>query len=73
MEHKTTAGQDRDFVNLLFDGISTNDVISAIKDVLSGEAAWVLGWVADNFAPDEVYGIAALEEWADRAGWSEPA
>ena len=70
MEHKTTPAQDRDFIDILFDGL-TNDVIEAIKNVLYGETDWVLEWVADNFEPDEVFNQGALERWAESQGWSD--
>ena len=63
MEHKTTPKQESYFIDLLFDGM-TNNVISALKDALGGNATWVLEWVAENFAPEEVYDVAALEKWA---------
>ena len=73
MEHKTTPQQESDFIDILFDGMM-NNIMSALKDALGGNAAWVLGWVEENFTPDEVYETAALEKWAsDVWNTEEPA
>ncbi len=63
MQHTTTPKQESDFIDLLFDGM-TNNIMSALKNALGGNAAWVLDWVEENFTPDEVYDVAALEKWA---------
>ena len=74
MKHKTTSNQDEKFFDVLFDGIWAPDLMEAIKDLITGDTRWVLEWVAENFAPDEVYDVAALEKWAsDVWNTEEPA
>lgn len=60
----TTKLQDAGLVKLLLKEMT-------IDLDASFDASLVVDWVADNFAPEEVYGEAALKHWAWDNGFVE--
>lgn len=68
MNHSTSL--EESFIEALFDG---PDVIDAIKKELSGDIQWILDWVAENFAPEEVFPRTELEAWAEENGYEVAA
>ena len=67
---KTTQRQDKDFQEQLFDAISDQDILSAVRDLLNVNSSWVLDWVAENFNPDDVFTDDDLERWAKEHGYT---
>lgn len=53
---RTTLHQDEKFIKALSENISI-------------DASFVIDWVESNFSPEEVFGIHALEEWAENNGY----
>jgi len=54
----TTGEQDREFIKMLGENISV-------------DASYVLDWVADNFAPEEIFDEETLRQWALDSGFVE--
>ena len=59
MKHKTTRAHDL-------------DVTKRILENVEFDAADILDWVRENFAPDEVFEDDELEEWAENADYVRP-
>jgi hypothetical protein len=59
MPRATSSQEDKDFGELLKESV----------DFSGMDASWVLEWVADNFAPEEVFEDSVLEAWAEDNGY----
>lgn len=70
MRTETTGSQDRDFADRLFEQVSSNDILNAIKDLFHRDASWALDWVRENFTPDEIFSSKELAQWAETNGYS---
>lgn len=57
---RTTCQQDRDFLEMFLESAS-----------IDFDTALVLVWVAENFAPEDVYDEMALSDWAIANGFVE--
>jgi hypothetical protein len=57
----SSVGQDHDLEKLI-----------QYRMDISLDAGIVLGWVQDNFEPDEVYDNGELDAWAKDQGYEKP-
>ena len=68
----TTAKQDAKMRYLMIRQLEQSEVIDNIVDNFAGDTNWIIDWVVDNFDPEDVFSVDALEEWAKDNDWTKP-